>query len=62
LCQHCGGHEETTVSSTAKHRAEPQPKPAGRRRFTPMLVAIGGLIVVTGVVAGGAGILGALQL
>jgi hypothetical protein len=50
------------VSSTAKHRAEPQPKPAAGRRFTPMLVAIGGLIALTGVVAGGAGIFGVLQL
>jgi hypothetical protein len=50
------------VSSTAKHRAEPQPKEATGKRFTPMLFAIGGLIALTGVVAGGAGILGVLQL
>jgi len=50
------------VSSTAKHRAEPQPKAAGGKRFMPMLMAIGGLIVLTGVVAGGAGILGVLPL
>jgi hypothetical protein len=50
------------VSRTAKHRAEPPPKPATGRRFTPMLFAIGGLIAVTGAVAGGAGILGVLQL
>jgi hypothetical protein len=50
------------VSSTAKHRAEPPPKPAAGKRFTPMLIGIGGLIALTGVVAGGAGILGVLQL
>ena len=50
------------MSSTAKHRAEPQPSAAAAKRFTPMLIAIGSLIAVTGVVAGGAGILGVLQL
>jgi hypothetical protein len=50
------------VSSTAKHRAEQTAKPAAARRFTPMLIGIGGLIALTGVVAGGAGILGVLQL
>jgi hypothetical protein len=50
------------VSSTAKHRAEPQAKSAARRRFTPTLIAVGGLIALTGVAAGGAGLLGVLQL
>jgi hypothetical protein len=50
------------LSSTAKHRAEPPPKAVPGKRFTPMLFAIGGLIALTGVVAGGAGILGVLQL
>ncbi|MFC0681946.1 hypothetical protein ACFFGH_29285 [Lysobacter korlensis] len=48
--------------SSAKHRAEPPPKPAVGKRFTPMLIGIGGLIALTGVVAGGAGILGVLRL
>ena len=50
------------MSSTAKHRAEPQAEPAAGKRFTPMLVAIGGLIALSGVVAGGAGVFGVLQL
>jgi hypothetical protein len=49
------------VSSTARHRAEPKPKPAAGKRFTPMLVAIGGLFALSGVVAGGAGVLGVLR-
>jgi hypothetical protein len=49
------------VSSSAKHRADPPPRPAGTR-FTPMLFAVGGLIALTGMVAGGAGILGVLRL
>ncbi len=50
------------MSSTAKHRAEaPGRRPVGKH-FTGMLIAIGGLIAITGVVAGGAGILGVLQL
>ena len=50
------------MHSTAKHRAEPQPKPAAGKRFTPMLIALGGLIALSGVVAGGAGLLGVLRL
>ena len=50
------------MSSTAKHRAEPPAKPEAARHFTPMLIGIGGLIALSGVVAGGAGILGVLQL
>lgn len=50
------------MSSSAKHRAEPQANAGVGRRFTPMLIAMGGLIALTGVVVGGAGILGVLQL
>ena len=50
------------MSSTARHRAEPPAKPAAGKRFTPMLISLGGLIALTGVIAGGAGILGVLQL
>jgi hypothetical protein len=60
--------EENQVGSTPKHRAESpvdrstrSPDRAGRR-FLPMLVTIGVLIGVSGVVAGGAGILGVLRL
>ncbi len=50
------------MSSTAKHRAEPPARPAAGKRFTPMLIGIAGLIALTGVVAGGAGILGVFSL
>ena len=50
------------MTSTAKHRAEPGPKAPTDKRFPRMVFAIGGLIALTGVVAGGAGILGVLQL
>ena len=50
------------MSSTAKHRAEPPAKAPAGKRFTPMLIGIGGLIALTGVVAGGAGILGVFSL
>ncbi len=51
--------EEAAMSSTARHRAEPVKRVVGKR-FT--LIALGGIIALTGVVAGGAGILGVLQL
>ena len=50
------------MGSIAKHRAEPEAKADAGKAFRPMLFMIGGLIALTGVVAGGAGILGVLQL
>jgi hypothetical protein len=54
------------VGSTARHRAEPLVDASTRarpgRRFLPMLVTIGVLIGLSGVIAGGAGILGVIRL